>query len=458
MSFPSPPGLETPEFAAAANGMQITEAAKREVRAAALKSAEEQISQLGDNVDCQAIIEAIREVVLQDVDAKLAEKAEELWQRGKQMLNNTFQKHKEKTNKLTEEMTKCIERQHVLEAENEKLKQVIQHLAARFNMLGAVFAGKEGAAGAVDAAAARGTSTASTASPPQTKESGSEPFTPAPFTPLSSEAQAAVAEAAMLAGGPAPGLKLPEVPPFPFPSQPSTPAAPLLLSEALGAQTPQRTPLSLVNSLTTTPTPEAPSPFATRSAPAGSGIFSFTLRKADGADLGLNVSHQQSDQVLYVEGVRPEGAIEAWNRQCAGSAAAEKAVMVGDRIISVNSVVYDPVKMLEECRDKQLLKLVIMRGERPLPAMPGIAAKAPPPNTVIATPGAVVEASPSSKSTALRADASVFVPMGAESSSTTAGQQQEENDGEDAEPRSETDAAVAAEEGSKGADAVRDRV
>jgi len=447
MTFPSPPGLETPEFAAAANGMQITDAAKREVRAAALKSAEEQISQLGANVNCQAIIEAIREIVLQDVDAKLAEKAEELWQKGKQMLNSTFQKHKEKTNKLAEEMANCIERQRMLEAENEKLKQVIQNLATRFAVIGPVFGGKEGVAGAVDAAtaAAGASSTASTASPPQTKESGSEPFTPAPFTPLSSDVQAAVAEAAMLAGGPAAGLKLPEVPNFPFPAQPSTPAAPLLLSEALGAQTPQRTPLSLVNSLTPAPTPEAPSPFATRGAAPGSGIFSFTLRKADGADLGLNVSHQASDQVLLVEGVRPEGAIEAWNRQCAGTASAEKAVAVGDRIISVNSVVYDPAKMLEECRDKQLLKLVILRGDRPLPLMPGMAGKASP---------------SSNKSTTLRADASVFVPMGVESSPTAAGQQQEEaKEGEeDAEPRSETDAAVSAEEGSKSADAVSTRV
>jgi len=440
MSFPSPPGLETPEFAAAANGMQITEAAKREVRAAALKSAEEQISQLGGNVDCQAIIEAIREVVLQDVDAKLAEKAEELWQKGKQMLNNTFQKHKEKTNKLAEEMANCIERQRMLEAENEKLKQVIQNLAARFTVLGSVFGGKEGVAGAVDAAtaAAGASSTASTASPPQTKESGSEPFTPAPFTPLSSDAQAA-----MLAGGPAAGLKLPEVPAFPFPALSSPPAAPLLLSEALGAQTPQRTPLSLVNSLTPTASPEAPSPFATRGAGPGSGIFSFTLRKADGADLALNVSHQASDQVLLVEGVRPEGAIDAWNRQCAGTASSEKAVAAGDRIISVNSVVYDPVKMLEECRDKQLLKLVILRGDQPVPVMSGVASKA----------------SPSNKSTTLRADASVFVPMGVESSPTAAGQQEEAKEGEeDAEPRSETDAALAAEEGSKSVDAVRDRV
>lgn len=69
--------------------------------------------------------------------------------------------------------------------------------------------------------------------------------------------------------------------------------------------------------------------------------------------------------------------------------------MPGDRIISVNGVVYNPVKMLEECRDRQLLKLTIVRGDGPLPGTPGVA-----------------------KTTTLRADASEFVPTGLASEST----------------------------------------
>merc|ERR1719408_432190 len=110
----------------------------------------------------------------------------------------------------------------------------------------------------------------------------------------------------------------------------------------------------------------------------GQRIFSFTLRKADGSDLGLNVSHHEDDKALRVEGVRPEGAVEAWNRQCVGSTASEKAIIAGDRIISVNGVVSDPLKMLEECRDKQLLKLTVVRGEAPAaPKTPGLRADAP---------------------------------------------------------------------------------
>jgi len=102
------------------------------------------------------------------------------------------------------------------------------------------------------------------------------------------------------------------------------------------------------------------------------------LRKADGSDLGLNVSHHEEDKALRVEGVRPEGAVEAWNRQCVGSTASEKAVLSGDRIVSVNGVSNDPAKMLEECRDKQLLKLTVIRGEAvPAPKTPVLRADAP---------------------------------------------------------------------------------
>jgi hypothetical protein len=188
---------------------------------------------------------------------------------------------------------------------------------------------------------------------------------------------------------------MPEVPPFPFPMQVASPsAAPLSLAEALGSQTPgHRTQLSLATSLS----PGAPSVLEALAGPRpslGTNCFTFTLRKADGADLGLNVSHYENDKALRVESVRAEGAVEAWNRQCQGGVSSEKAVQSGDRIVGVNSVTGDPVKMLEECRDKQLLKLTILRGT----GMPATSPKS---------------ASAASKAaTTLRADASVFVPKG----------------------------------------------
>jgi hypothetical protein len=138
--------------------------------------------------------------------------------------------------------------------------------------------------------------------------------------------------------------------------------------------------------------------------------FTFTLRKADGADLGLNVSHHGDDCVLRVEGVRPDGAVEAWNRQCANSQSAMKEVRPGDTILSVNAVSGDPVKMLEECRDRQLLKLSIERN-RPAMVAPTVEATAKP--------------------TTLRAEASVFVPQGAPAPTpTTEGESEDTTDKE----------------------------
>jgi len=164
-------------------------------------------------------------------------------------------------------------------------------------------------------------------------------------------------------------------------------APPLSLAQALGplgplsqtstgprmTPTPQaKTPLSLAASL-------GPSPVPSPSFPAWPGIvatppvspfvgqppgssFSITLRKADGTELGLNVSHNEFDQALKVDGVRGNGAVEAWNKQCLGSSAADRAVLPGDRITSVNGITCEPAKMLAECRDRMLLRLTVVRG------------------------------------------------------------------------------------------------
>lgn len=191
---------------------------------------------------------------------------------------------------------------------------------------------------------------------------------------------------------------MPSVPAFPFPSPGGAQAAPLSLSEALGQSTPQpRKPVSLADSLTGTPV--MPSPFTTNGQSGqglvcGSGIFSFTLRKADGISLGLNVSHvdnDDNDRCLRVESVQSDGAVASWNKQCLATAWAEKAVIPGDRIICVNTAYYDTTKMLQECKNKQLLKITVVRGNIPLP---------PAPSQQAAQPG----------KRELRAGASVFVP------------------------------------------------
>uniref|UniRef100_A0A7S0AMZ5 PDZ domain-containing protein n=1 Tax=Pyrodinium bahamense TaxID=73915 RepID=A0A7S0AMZ5_9DINO len=138
----------------------------------------------------------------------------------------------------------------------------------------------------------------------------------------------------------------------------------------------------------------------------GPMVFSFTIRKADETDLGLNVTHHERDRVLCVESVRADGAVDAWNRQCLGGVLPEKAVLPGDMIISVNNVAYDPERMLEECKERRLLRLTISRGglppgELPLQAGTGAAATTP--------AGAGTPAS----GTSLRADAPEFAPRAA---------------------------------------------
>lgn len=348
-----------------------------------METIEAKLNQLsnGNGDDRQSIIEDLRRIVVDDVDARVQQKANELWKRGKQMLTDIQTKHKEKMQNLADEVAKCNEKQQFLEQDNAKLKTVLNTLSYRFSML---YNGQKAAMATSMDAGAGDTSTLAPTSPPQTQDTASELFTPGALSV--GEAQEPASAEAVCGGEHA--TKLPEVPAFPFPaSSPASPAPLLNLSEALG--TPQRTPLSLANSLTP---PQAGSELFAGMQRNQPNTYCFTLRKADNADLGLNVSHHDSDRVLRVEGVRPEGAVEAWNRQC-GGASAEKAVRPGDTIISVNNISYDPAKMLQECKDKQLLRLTIMRG--------------PPSPATEATP----KASAPVKATTLRAEASVFVPQ-----------------------------------------------
>lgn len=103
--------------------------------------------------------------------------------------------------------------------------------------------------------------------------------------------------------------------------------------------------------------------------------FTVTLRKADDAGLGLQISREDSEDGLTVEGIVPGGAVEAWNRQCVGDFATgsigmfsaggpgpQRAVLVGDRITSVNGITRDAPKMAEECANQRLLRITVSRG------------------------------------------------------------------------------------------------
>eukprot|EP00933_Yihiella_yeosuensis_P072058 TRINITY_DN80344_c0_g1_i1.p1 TRINITY_DN80344_c0_g1~~TRINITY_DN80344_c0_g1_i1.p1 ORF type:complete len:373 (+),score=88.34 TRINITY_DN80344_c0_g1_i1:133-1251(+) len=344
---------------------------------------------------------AIRESVLREVDAKVSQRVEALWQKGKVMLTQMSQKQAEKADKLAQEVGKLLHKQKQLEQENESLKQVLATVAQRMTALAQL-----GQAVSSDPASSCLNSPASTSA--LGTAMSSSPHTLGSATTYASEAWDPQSASSTMAGS-----NLPDVPGFPIPDQqvPDTTfvptptaakAAPLRLSEALpplpstvGAPSPTLTAYQYAM------TAEA----ATGYNPlTHTGVFAFTLRRADGTELGLNVTPNEHN-VLVVEGIRQDGAVDAWNRQCVGSAHPEKAVVPRDRIISVNGIYYDTEKMLEECKEKQLLKLTVVRGNVPLPEPPTSPAKTSADKTSPTTS--------SSKSTSLNAAAAEFVPAGA---------------------------------------------
>lgn len=159
------------------------------------------------------------------------------------------------------------------------------------------------------------------------------------------------------------------------------------------------------------PTSFAPvTPVGAHAAPS----FTLTLRRADNVPLGLDVRGESGESFLIVDTVRPGGAVEAWNRQCAGDS---REIRQGDRIIMINSA-EDADAMREECLTKHLLKMTVLRG------VPSVAPPISPTLAAAAAVAAAVAAAPPSpfpepapgleraiSGGGLRAEADVFVPQ-----------------------------------------------
>lgn len=314
------------------------------------------------------MVEAIRELVLQDVDSKVTEKVDALWARGRQMLCQIQQKHLETTQQLTEEVTRCLEKQQAQEAENERLRQHLHDMATRFSMLGHICSGvslgtvSSGVTEALASGSHRPGATENQESgiitPPISVAvrggDGASSSSCSPTPPSVSVASSSGAGGHICTTSAAGVAALPEVPAFPLPTSFPASPEPFRVASVSGGAAP-----------TVTAAAAAAAALATNGGTSDSCcVFTLKLRKADGTDLGLNLSHHEFGQVLRVEAVRPDGAVEAWNKQCVGSdGSALKAIQPGDSIIVVNDVAQDAKKMLEECKDKRLLKLTIARGE-----------------------------------------------------------------------------------------------
>lgn len=108
-----------------------------------------------------------------------------------------------------------------------------------------------------------------------------------------------------------------------------------------------------------------PSASSSKAGGAAGQILEISLKRAKGMSLGLDVAHSSGhDKVLTIKHVKPDGAIEAWNRRCRqeGGAMLEQVIRAGDRIASVNNVAYNAERMLQECTESEDLKLMVLRS------------------------------------------------------------------------------------------------
>jgi len=232
------------------------------VKSVSLESIDEVLRQLGPGPTRQATVETIRQAVLRDIDMNINRKSEEMWKKGKVMLQEMEQKQRQMTAQFAEGVTKVQDKQRALEAENAWLKQTLTDLNDRFSKLGAVLA------------------------------SDSVPSCAA--TPVRSHGSPEIHRC---------GSSMPDVPAFPFPLPPTpVPAAapPLSLVSALGVPPPpeglvrQKTPLSLMETLAPPPafplTPVHPA--------ADGGSFSYPDGiETPSSESSLAWGQAQNDQV-----------------------------------------------------------------------------------------------------------------------------------------------------------------
>lgn len=194
-------------------------------------------------------------------------KSEEMWKKGRIMLQEMEQKQRQMTTQFADGVTKVQDKQRALEAENAWLKHTLTDLSDKFSTLGAVLASDPGAC--------------CVQTPPRSHNSPE--LLPAHRTG-----------------------KMPDVPAFPFPMPPvPVPAAapPLSLVSALGVPPPpaetlvrQRTPLSLMETLAPPVTSAFP---LTPAHPAADGnSFGFPDGiETPSSESPLNWGQAQIDQV-----------------------------------------------------------------------------------------------------------------------------------------------------------------
>jgi len=359
--FPLPPGLEPHPLFMGGLGPAVS----------APEKTGPEILQTNRNL-CQDIATAVEDAVLQYVDSRLTAQVEEMWKSGKEMLCNVEEKQRRKAEEVAEEITRCLEKQRALEAENQQFKQVFANLANQISSLDMALGG----AGCMPSpGGTTGNSVAPVASTSQTGGSTSDPFPlassmpsnagfaflpemPAPSfswpalggagagstsaTPVSTpHSVAPLSDSVVLTPAISNSPALAEMPRFSFSSQPQLSATPLSLAQALSAshgqqqqqqqQQQQRpTTLSLAAAL---PPASAIDESSSKGmcTDAAVGVLGYVLPKTD-EKLSLSSVPQHGNEVDSSRSVLQCGDANDGSQPCTCSALLQRAVLLSDEL------------------------------------------------------------------------------------------------------------------------------
>eukprot|EP00930_Biecheleria_cincta_P092591 TRINITY_DN8256_c1_g1_i1.p2 TRINITY_DN8256_c1_g1~~TRINITY_DN8256_c1_g1_i1.p2 ORF type:complete len:147 (-),score=41.05 TRINITY_DN8256_c1_g1_i1:32-472(-) len=103
--------------------------------------------------------------------------------------------------------------------------------------------------------------------------------------------------------------------------------------------------------------PAEPAVTALSTSQPRNGEFEVTLDKTDGTRLGCDVDHEDG-KTLVVDAITGSGLITEWNE-----ANPDKALKPGDRIVEVNGHRGDVLRLVDECKQCKVLKILVQRDK-----------------------------------------------------------------------------------------------
>lgn len=378
----APPGLESMSSLPAESQLQPGDSAAATAASSSEPSRPKTEKQLKE-----AIVREVTEAVRDHVELKTSAAVDALWQRGQRVVQRMQQEHSNQMEQLHGQLAACAESYRNLEHENALIRTRLEALMKHLTLIlgppphcmppmpggSPVYAGQEFHTPQASPAASPAVAAGSGASSSSTAGAAAAATAAAAAAAASGAKLAAIDETSNVQSSGAEEL---ETPPFPFApddcddsaaAQQGAGAADATASTGTGASThgadsvaPHASATASAISAAVAQQLSEISELAVAQHTGAPAVppFTLTLRRADNVPLGLDVRGDTEGVCLVVDAVRPGGAVEAWNRQCAGDS---REVRAGDRIIMINSA-EDADTMREECLTKHLLRVTVQRG------------------------------------------------------------------------------------------------